>query len=110
MVIEELFKVSYKPMPGWLVVKPQPQEEITKGGLLIPKNAVRREVIGTVLEVGAPMLTERGTEFRLTDPNGRPVQAGDTVVWMRHAGTGLEKDEEVHLIFLRFQDVIARAV
>ena len=93
----------YRCMPGWLSVRPLEQVEVTPGGLYVPKNAgTRREIVGTVVSVGAALVDGSGNKLELS------LRPGDTVLYTRHAGTGFERSEEVVIMFLKFTDVIAR--
>lgn len=102
----------YRPMPGWLLVRPDPQKEVRDSGLLVPKNPIRRQIVGTVLALGRPLPLENGDPNwgSLQDSDGHPVEIGDRVMYLRHSGTGIEKDDDVSLIFLRHMDVIARVI
>ena len=44
---------SFRPMPKKILVRPDPQIEQTKGGIILPDTAVKRAQTGTVIAVGA---------------------------------------------------------
>ena len=100
--------VRFRPMPGFLVVSPDQQQELRDSGLFTPKNYVRREVVGTVMAVGLSHQDSYGHTLNLVDSEDRQIIAGDRIVWKQNAGVGIEKDGDIDLIFLHFTDVLAR--
>lgn len=95
--------------PGNILVRPNQQVTETEGGILVAKNAQRRQIIGTVIALGpdltatdgskiSPNVGEQGTERRLK-PN-------DQVFYSSRAGLALEKGEDSIYIFLKFNDII----
>lgn len=67
-----------RPVRDFLLVQPEPLEEMTKGGLVIPRTAKAKHMIGKVLAVGPGRMTERG-RIEIAD-----VKVGDRVVLSAH--------------------------
>jgi chaperonin GroES len=94
----------FRPMPGWLTVRPRQQKEVTESGLFVPKNIQRRQIVGTVVAKGDPLRDANGLVFDID------IQPGDTITFSRHSGQGWENqsNSDVELIFLKFVDIISR--
>lgn len=89
---------SIKPLGDRVVVKPQPAETQTAGGLYIPDTAKEKPQRGTVLAVG-PGKVENGTKVDMT------VSADDTVLYGKYAGTEIQLDGDDVLI-MRESDIL----
>lgn len=63
-----------RPIRDMILIQPEPLEETTKGGILIPRNAKAKHMIGKVLAVGPGRVTDRGVRV---EPE---VKAGDRVL------------------------------
>lgn len=63
-----------RPIRDMVLLQPEPLEETTKGGILIPRNAKAKHMIGRVLAVGPGRVTDRGVRV---EPE---VKAGDRVL------------------------------
>ena len=70
-----------RPLGDRIVVKPGKEEEITKGGILLPDTAKKRPREGEVLAVGPGKLLENGQRAPLE------VAVGDVVVYSEYGGT-----------------------
>ena len=89
-----------RPLGDRLVVKPKVREEVTKSGIVLPDTAKERPQEGTVVAVGPGQLTDDGRRLPLD------VQAGQTVLYAKYAGTEVKLDDEEHLI-LKASDILA---
>jgi chaperonin GroES len=70
--------MQIRPIRDFLLVQPEPLEETTKGGLVIPKTAKQKHMFAKVLAVGPGRVTERG-RIEVAD-----VKVGDRVVLSAH--------------------------
>jgi chaperonin GroES len=95
--------IKFQPMADRLVVKPIEQEEISRGGILIPDTAKEKPQEGKVLAVGPGRLTDEGNRLPMD------VKVGDIVIYAKYGGTEI-KDEEEELMILRESDILARKV
>lgn len=65
---------SVRPIRDMILINPEPIEEQTAGGIIIPRTAKAKHMIATVLAVGPGRVTDRG--FRI-EPE---VKQGDRVL------------------------------
>lgn len=89
---------SIKPLGDRVVVKPQPAEEKTASGLIIPDSAKEKPQRGTVVAVG-PGKVENGTKVDMT------VSEGDVVLYGKYSGTEITLDSDEVLI-MRESDIL----
>ena len=107
------------PAPGYVLVQADEQMRETESGLVLPENANRRNITGTVIAVGDKEVVP-GTElawsptFLASDEGGTvrlSVKIGMRVIYRRHAGLGLIDDgsetNEPEYLFLKFSDLVA---
>jgi chaperonin GroES len=81
-----------RPLGDRIVVKPGKEEEVTKGGILLPDSAKRKPREGEVLAVGPGKLFESGERAPLE------VSVGDVVVYTEYGGTTVEIADEEYVI------------
>ena len=70
-----------RPLGDRIVVKPGKEEEVTKGGIVLPDTAKKRPREGEVVAVGPGKLLENGQRAALE------VAVGDIVVYSEYGGT-----------------------
>ena len=75
--------VKLQPLADRLVVKPIEQEEVTKGGIVLPDTAKEKPQEGKVLAVGPGRLSEEGKRV----PMG--VKVGDIVIYAKYGALRL---------------------
>jgi len=66
--------MQVRPIRDMVLLKPEPLEEKSKGGIIIPKNATTKHQIATVLATGPGRVLESG---KRVEPE---VKAGDRVL------------------------------
>jgi len=89
-----------RPLSDRVVVKPDPREETTRSGIVIPDTAKEKHQEGIVIAVGSG---------RLLDNGGRSVKElreGDHVLFAKYGGTEIILDDEIYLV-LRESDILA---
>ncbi|NBC01576.1 MAG: co-chaperone GroES [Bacteroidetes bacterium] len=87
-----------KPLGDRVLVRPDPADETTAGGLFIPDTAKEKPQQGTVVSVG-PGTTENGVHIVMS------VKDGDAVLYGTYAGTEVTLDGEDFLI-MREADIL----
>jgi len=97
---EEIFKMKVRPLQDRVIVKRVDEEEITKGGIIIPDTAKEKPIEGKVVAVGKGKVTEDGKKLPLE------VKKGDRVLFGKYAGTEIQIDGEENLI-MREDDIVA---
>lgn len=84
--------MNVRPLHDRLLVRRVEENQVTKGGIIIPDAAKERPLEGKVLAVGAGKRLEDGTVVALD------VKAGDRILFGKYAGTEIKIDGVEHLI------------
>jgi len=92
--------MTLKPLADRLVVKPIEQEEVKKGGIIIPDTAKEKPEKGEVISVGPGKLLDNGNRAPME------VKKGDKVIFQKYGGHEFKVDD-VELMILREEDVMA---
>jgi len=91
---------TFKPLSDRVAVRPDPVDETTESGIIIPDSAKEKPQRGTVVAVG-PGRVENGSRIELS------VREGDSVLYGKYAGTEITMDGDEVLI-LREDDLFGR--
>ena len=94
-------EVTFQPLGDRVVIKPLEEEEVTKGGLVLPDTAREKPQRGEVVAVGPGRLGDDGKRLAME------VKVSDKIVYSKYAGTELKEDDVDYLI-LRESDILAR--
>ena len=92
-----------EPLGDRVVIKPTPQEEVSKGGIVLPDTAKEKPQEGKIIAVGPGRLTEEGKRIAMD------VRKGDKVIYSKYAGTEFKLDGE-ELIIMREGDILAKKI
>jgi len=92
--------MGLRPLHDRLIVERLSEDEKTAGGIIIPESAKEKPQRGKVIAIGKGKVAEDGS-IRPLD-----LQAGDTVLFGKYAGTEVKIDAEDRLI-MREDDVLA---
>jgi chaperonin GroES len=76
------------------------EEEIKKGGIIIPDSAKEKPQKGKVIAAGPGRIDEKGNRIPME------VKKGDTILFGKYSGNEIRIGEEEHLI-MREDDVLA---
>jgi chaperonin GroES len=90
--------IKIRPLQDRVIVKRIEEDEISKGGIIIPDTAKEKPQEGKVLAVGAGK-HEDGKVVPLD------VKVGDRILFGRYGGTEITLDGEDHLI-MRADDIL----
>ncbi|MBO8128779.1 MAG: co-chaperone GroES [Peptococcaceae bacterium] len=88
-----------RPLGERVVVKPLPQEEVTKGGIVLPDTAKEKPQKGEVVAVGPGRLLDNGQRVAID------LKPGETVLYSKYAGNEIKINDEEYLI-LREGDIL----
>jgi chaperonin GroES len=88
-------KVNIKPLADRVLVQPEAAEETTASGIIIPDTAKEKPMRGTIIAVGSG-----------TKKQPMTVNAGDTVLYGKYAGTEITVNNIEYLI-MRESDIFA---
>ncbi|HNN50670.1 MAG TPA: co-chaperone GroES [Pseudomonadota bacterium] len=89
-----------RPLHDRVIVKRLPEEEVTKGGIIIPDSAKEKPIQGEVVAVGPGKTLDNG---KTVAPD---VAVGNKVLFGKYAGSEVKLDGVEHLI-LREDEILA---
>jgi chaperonin GroES len=92
--------MKLSPLGDRILVTRVDEEELTKGGIIIPDTAKEKPQEGKVVAVGPGKTNDDGNTVPLS------VKKGDKVLFSKYAGTEINVEGEEHL-FIREEDVLA---
>jgi chaperonin GroES len=92
--------MKVRPLNDRILVKRLEEEEMTKGGIIIPDSAKEKPAEGEVIAVGKGKVNEKGDRIKLD------VKVGDRVLFSKYGGTDVKLDGVDHLI-MREDDILA---
>ncbi len=91
--------MAIRPLHDRILVKRLKEEEITKGGIIIPDTAKEKPIEAKVVAVGTGRILDSGEVRPLA------VKKGDLVLFGKYGGTEVKIDGDDHLI-LREDDIL----
>jgi len=92
--------VNIKPLGDRILVKRiEEEEEVRKGGIIIPDTAKEKPQQGSIVAVGSGKVNEDGSRMPLE------VKAGDRVLFGKYAGSEVKIGDEEYLI-MREDDIL----
>lgn len=92
--------MNVKPLSDRIVVKPEPAEEKTASGIILPDTAQEKPQMGTVLATGPGKISDSGDLVKMTLKNG------DKVLYGKYSGTEITVNGDDVLI-MRESDILA---
>ena len=92
--------MSIRPLHARVIAKRIPEEEKTKGGIIIPDNAKEKPLEGVIVAVGSGKVLDNGTVRPLE------VKPGDRVLFVKYGGNEVKIDGEEHLMLCE-DDILA---
>ncbi|MCK4363138.1 MAG: co-chaperone GroES [Dehalococcoidia bacterium] len=93
--------MKLQPLGDRVVVRPSSEEDVTKGGIILPDTAKEKPQRGVIIAVGPGRLDEEGKRVPME------VKKGDKVIYSKYAGSEIKQDDEEVLI-LRESDILAK--
>ncbi|MGI5845094.1 MAG: co-chaperone GroES [Candidatus Xenobium sp.] len=84
--------LNIKPLGDRVIVKALPQEEKTRGGVILPDTAKEKPQQGEVVAVGPGRITDKGVKVDME------VRVGDRVLYGKYSGTEVKIDGQEYLI------------
>jgi chaperonin GroES len=92
-------KTKLRPLHDRILVKRVEEDEVRRGGIIIPDTAKEKPQEGKVIAVGTGKVTEDGKKIPLD------VKAGDRILFGKYSGSEVKIDDEEYLI-MREEDVL----
>ena len=93
--------IKLQPLGDRVVVQPSEEEEITKGGIILPDTAKEKPQRGVIIAIGPGRLDDEGKRIPME------VKKGDKVIYSKYAGSEIKQDDKEVLI-LRESDILAK--
>ncbi len=92
-------KTKLRPLHDRVLVKRVEEEEVRRGGIIIPDTAKEKPQEGKVMAVGTGKVTEDGKRLPLE------VKAGDRILFGKYSGSEVKIDDHEYLI-MKEEDVL----
>jgi chaperonin GroES len=92
-------KTKLRPLHDRILVKRIEEEEVRRGGIIIPDTAKEKPQEGKVIAVGTGKVTDEGKKIPLD------VKAGDRILFGKYSGSEVKIDDEEYLI-MKEEDVL----
>ncbi len=93
--------IKLQPLGDRVVVQPSQEEEVSKGGIILPDTVKEKPQRGVIIAVGPGRLDEEGKRIPME------VKKGDKVIYSKYAGSEIKQDDKEVLI-LRESDILAK--
>jgi chaperonin GroES len=91
--------MKIRPLHDRVLVKRLEEQEVRKGGIIIPDTAKEKPQEGKVIAVGNGKVTDDGKKIPLD------VKAGDRILFGKYSGSEVKVEDEEYLI-LKEEDVL----
>jgi chaperonin GroES len=91
--------MKIRPLNDRVIVQRIAEEEVTKGGIIIPDSAKEKPQEGKVLAVGTGKVLENGTKLPMD------VKVGDKILFGKYAGTEIKIEGE-EVLMMREDDIL----
>ena len=84
--------MKLKPLGDRVLVKRVEQEEVTKGGIIIPDSAKEKPKQGKVVALGTGKVDDKGNKIAFS------LKEGDKIIFTSYAGSEVKVDGEEFLL------------
>jgi chaperonin GroES len=91
--------MKIRPLHDRVIVQRIAEEEVTKGGIIIPDTAKEKPQEGKVIAVGTGKILDNGTKVPMD------IKVGDKVLFGKYSGTEIKIDGEEYLM-MREDDIL----
>ena len=93
-------KAKLNPIGDRVVVKPEPEEQKTKSGIVLPDTAKEKPSEGTVVAVGTGRILDNGQKVPVE------VKIGDRIIYSKYGGSEVKINDE-EFVILSERDILA---
>ena len=93
--------IKLQPLGDRVVVQPSQEEEVSKGGIILPDTVKEKPQRGMIIAVGPGRLDEEGKRIPME------VKKGDKVIYSKYAGSEIKQDDK-EVLTLRESDILAK--
>jgi chaperonin GroES len=92
--------MKIRPLHDRILVERLEEQEVKRGGIIIPDTAKEKPQEGKVIAVGTGKVTDEGKRL------GLDVKVGDRILFGKYSGSEVKIDDKDYVIF-REEDVLA---
>ncbi len=92
--------MNIQPLQDRVLVKPLEQQEVKKGGIIIPDTAKEKPQEGEIMAAGPGRISDEGKKIEMG------IKVGDKVLYGKYSGTEVSVDGGEFLI-MRESDILA---
>ena len=92
--------MNVRPLHDRVVVKRVEENEVVKGGIIIPDTAKEKPMEGEVIAVGSGKVMDDGKRAAMD------VKTGDRILFGKYSGTEIKIDEQDYII-MREDEILA---
>ncbi|MEW6050820.1 MAG: co-chaperone GroES [Candidatus Zixiibacteriota bacterium] len=92
--------MNIRPLADRVVVRPFEEQEVKRGGIIIPDTAKEKPMEGEIVEIGPGRTTDEGKKLPME------VKKGDRILYGKYSGTEVSVDGKEYLI-MRESDIFA---
>lgn len=92
--------MKVRPLHDRVLIKRIEEDEVVKGGIIIPDTAKEKPMEGEVVAVGPGKVSDEGKRSPLD------VKTGDRILFGKYSGTEIKIDEEDYII-MREEEILA---
>ncbi|MGB5105766.1 MAG: co-chaperone GroES [Candidatus Zixiibacteriota bacterium] len=92
--------MNIQPLQDRVLVKPLHQEEVKKGGIIIPDTAKEKPQEGEIIAAGPGRISDEGKMLSMS------VKVGDKILYGKYSGTEVSVNDGEFLI-MRESDILA---
>jgi chaperonin GroES len=100
MAQETKKKVMLKPLGNRVVAKRLEEEQIARGGIILPESAKKKQESAEVIAIGTGKVNDNGTVVPM------PVKVGDKILMDKYSSQEVTIDD-VEYIIVKADDIIA---
>ena len=93
--------MNVNPLSDRIVVKPEPAEEKTASGIILPDTAQEKPHMGQIVAAGPGKVSDNGNVVKMS------VQKGDKVLYGKFSGTEITLDG-TEVLIMRESDILAK--
>ena len=91
--------MKIQPLADRVLVEPSKEEEVKKGGIIIPDSAKEKPTTGKVIAIGTGKIDDNGTKIPFN------VKVGDKVLMPKYGGTEVKMNDKDYQI-MREDDIL----
>ena len=92
--------MNVRPLHDRVIVKRVEEQEVVKGGIIIPDTAKEKPMEGEVIAAGPGKVMDDGKRAAMD------VKAGDRILFGKYSGTEMKSDDEDYII-MREDEILA---